>query len=691
MKNFFTTSFLVLLVYGAFAQNGSLYLQNKAPLKAKPYLSLPLGAIKPKGFLLEQLKRQKTGLTGNLDKVYSKSVGKRNGWLGGDGDGWERGPYWIDGLLPLAYTLNDKALKAKANKWVDWTLENQREDGYLGPIPFKTPPPKEKGLQKDRREDWWPKMVMLKILKQHYSATGDKRVLKVLSKYFKYQLKKLPEKPLGHWSFWANRRGGDNLAVVYWLYNITGEKFLLDLGEIIFKQTRNWTDIYGKGHFRQINPLPGGHCVNVSQGLKQPAIYYQRHPEAKYLDVIKYGLTDLKNYFGYVTGMYGADEGMHSNDPTQGSELCTAVEMMYSFENILPISGDIYYADYLEKVAYNVLPTQIDDHFQNKQYFQQVNQVQITNERRNFFNDLDARICYGVLSGFPCCTTNMHQGWPKFVQNLWYATPDKGIAALVYGPSEVTLKVANGKKITITEDTDYPFRDIIKFTVKTKTRKDIKFPFHLRIPKWCKKGAIVKINNDTIAVISNDTIINNNPTVFSSDVTGGIVKIDRKWKKGDVITLHLPMEFRFSKWVENSLGIERGPLVYALKVEEKWLQASYPDNWRVPNPFYEVYPKSPWNYGITVDAIRKKDFKITVSDKVASYPWNLKNAPIAIKTKGKKIDFWGLYNGSAGKMPISPVWHLDKVPQQEITLIPYGCTTLRIAQFPVVGHGHWSW
>lgn len=58
----------------------------------------------------EQLVRMKNGMTGNLDQVYEKVMGPRNGWLGGDGDVWERGPYWIDGLLPLAYILNDQAL-----------------------------------------------------------------------------------------------------------------------------------------------------------------------------------------------------------------------------------------------------------------------------------------------------------------------------------------------------------------------------------------------------------------------------------------------------------------------------------------------------------------------------------------------------------------------------------------------------
>ena len=63
-------------------------------------------------------------------------------------------------------------------------------------------------------------------------------------RYFRYQLQELPKTPLDHWSFWANRRGGDNLMVVYWLYNITGEPFLLELAELVHKQTFPWTDVF---------------------------------------------------------------------------------------------------------------------------------------------------------------------------------------------------------------------------------------------------------------------------------------------------------------------------------------------------------------------------------------------------------------------------------------------------------------
>ena len=101
------------------------YLQNRAPLQPMPFLELPLGAIKPEGWLKEQLERMASGLTGNLDSIYPEVVGPRNGWLGGDGDGWERGPYWIDGLLPLAYILDNERLKEKVRPWIEWTLNHQ--------------------------------------------------------------------------------------------------------------------------------------------------------------------------------------------------------------------------------------------------------------------------------------------------------------------------------------------------------------------------------------------------------------------------------------------------------------------------------------------------------------------------------------------------------------------------------------
>lgn len=659
------------ILMAASALDAQGYVSNRAPLTESRFIELPIGAVKAEGWLRQQLVLQKDGLTGHLDELYPNVVGSRNAWLGGDGDAWERGPYWIDGLLPLAYLLDDQGLKDKAQVWVEAILGSQQEDGYFGPATDRGPEP---GLQRNNSHDWWPKMVALKIVKQYYMATGDERVIPFLDRYFRYQLAHLPETPLDHWTFWGAQRGGDNLEIVYWLYNITGEKYLLELGELIHRQSTPWTDMFLDGS--TLYTQNSIHCVNLGQGFKEPVVYWQQSGEQKQLDAVRNAEKVIRKTIGLPTGLWAGDELINFGDPTRGSELCTAVEMMFSLEEMLRITGDLHWAEWLERIAYNALPTQADDRYETRQYFQQTNQIECSrNTSRNFSTPhSDTDQVFGLLNGYPCCTTNMHQGWPKFTQNLWYATDDAGLAALVYAPSRVTAMVAGGIEACVTEETFYPFDENIRFTVSFPDRKvkSAYFPIRFRIPAWCV-GAELKVNGERVG---------------DPCGAGDLVTVRRTWAKGDVVTLDLPMSVECSRWFDSSAVIERGPLVYALRMNETWTrkQTAASEKVRYGDWYYEVTSDSPWNFclsGKTLKAVAENCTVIRNDVDASLYPWTLENAPLSIRIPARPMLDWKAYRGSVGQVQYFTQQGGDLGAEQTIELIPYGCTTLRIAEFPV--------
>lgn len=677
------------------------YLFNRAPLVPKPFAELPLGAVKPLGWLRDELQLMADGMTGHLDEWYPEVCGPRNAWLGGDGDAWERGPYWLDGLCPLSHLLADATLIDKVKPWIEWTLTTQREDGYIGPRGIdpseRTRPPPE-GAQAERPDDWWPRMVMLKVLQQHYMATGDQRVIDVMTRYFRYQLEKLPDEPLrqrqgrgGTW--WAEQRGGENLMSVLWLYNITEESWLLDLADILYEQTLPWTRLLSDGEairlqadqpgrpydmvlFRGHRPWAGNafHCVNLAMGFKTPVMRFQQDGDPRHLDAVRKGLKDIDALQGQPQGLYGGDERLHGAELHRGTELCTAVEMMFSMEKMMEVTGDVLWADRLERVAFNILPTQTTRDHRMRQYFQQANQVQVTFGNRGFVDEYGgSAVVYGFLEGYPCCTANYHQGWPKYTQHLWMASADGGLAALVYGPSQVTARVAGGEEVRIQEDTAYPFEESIRFTIHAS--KALAFPLHLRIPGWCETAS-VRING-----CEGD----------ARPEAGTVLVLDRTWQPGDTIELALPMTVRATYWHELSVALERGPLLFALRVEAECKAYESPYSYQAPELEHprmcrEFLPRSPWNYAMRQSVLEDLAGKVRVEQRPVSDrdPWTLDNAPVELHTEGVRLDDWTVYRNSAGPVPRSPVPMPENPVIEPIRLVPYGCTILRVSGFPWV-------
>lgn len=658
MKNNKTIFLLLILlslgssiINDGFSQKlqSDLYNFNRAPLKQNVYVQLPLGSIKAKGWLLKQLELQRDGFTGHAEELYpgKDDLGSDADWLGGTGKSWEKAPYYLKGLVALAYTLDDASLKKKAQKWIDYTLNNQQENGLFGPKNMK---------------DWWPRMPFMYALQSYYEATNDNRVLPFLSKYLKYELDNLDADQLKEW---GKSRAGDNIEIALWVYNKTGEKFLLDLANKLKEQSYPWADIFNKNQFDYFgNDYQPKHMVNVAQALKFSPVYSQIDASSYYEDALQNGIKHLLSEHGQPHGIAAGTERLSGKSSVQGIETCTVVEWMQSLETASRIIHNAQIGDQLEKAAFNALPAQFSKDLKNHTYYTLPNQVQNLPGPHGFNQDYHNGIVPSPYSGFQCCRYNMHMGWPYFVKNSWVATPDGGLAVTAYGPMEVNAKVGNNAVVKIDEDTNYPFEEQIRLNMSLD--KSVSFPLTLRVPSWCVKPQI-RVNGKLL-----------------SDVKAGkMIIINRNWSNGDKIVLDFPMHIAVKKQVNNAVSIERGPLVYALEIQESQKNVKEFD----VKGFYEteITPASPWNYGLVLNNQSIDSNIAVVKSAMPENPFVQDVTPVKLKVKAKQIPSWTLdYNKTAAfDVPYSPV--SSNEPAKEITLVPFGSESLRLSIFPTIG------
>ncbi len=628
-----------------------LYTENRDPLLPSAFIKLPIGAITPRGWLLRQLELERDGMTGHLEEISKWCKFDGNAWTSPDGqgeNGWEEVPYWLKGYGDLGYVLKDQKIIAEARRWIDAVLASQEPDGFFGPRANKT------GLE--GHPDLWPHMVMLNVLQSFYEYSHDPRVVPFITRYLHW-LNTLPGDAFGR-GYWPKIRFGDTIETAYWLYNLTGDASLLELATKIHKNMEDWT-----------SGVHNWHNVNVSQGFREPGVYYTQAKDIKFLDAAENNYETVMRLYGqFPGGGFAGDENCRNGytDPHQGFETCGMVEFMHSFEMLTKVSGEPIWADRCEEIAFNSLPAALTPDWRGLHYLTCANQVQLdkSNHRPGIDNG-GMMFAYSPFEEYRCCQHNVSHGWPYYAEELWLATTDHGLCASLYAASKVTAQVANGDKIEISETTEYPFDSTV--TLRLATPGATQFPLYLRIPKWCASPKI-KVNGKSLRT----------PT----DAPCYIV-INRQWKDGDVVTLQLPMEVTVKRWEanRNAASISYGPLEFSLKINENWKRDGGTPAW----PEYDVLPGSAWNYGLALPD-RMPEHAIKVVKKKSPLPddpFTQQSTPIELKVRAERIPSWKIdKDGLVGRVPESPAQ--GEGSPENVTLIPLGAARLRISMFPVV-------
>lgn len=607
------------------------------PLKFMPYTC---HSIRPTGWLKRQLEIQAEGLSGNLHKIWPDI--RDSQYIGGDRDGWERVPYWLDGLIPLAYLLEREDLKEVCKRYIDAIISYQDEDGWICPC------------EKDKRGEYdvWAVFLVSKVLVNYYECSKDERIPEVVEKALKQLNNHIDDYPIFH--YWGKTRWYETLIAIYWLMERKEEPWQLELAHKLAHQAYDFEEFRKHWEYDQFKKSSEFvHVVNVAMSLKGPALY-SRVAEKDMTQQSYKMMATLDEYHSMPTGHFTGDEHLGGSSPLRGSELCSVAEAMFSYENLIQLTGDYVWSDRLERLAYNALPATNSKDMWTHQYDQMTNQVQCTRFKKGkqtFTTNPEDSHLFGLEPNFGCCTANFNQGYPKFALSGFMHT-DQGIVASAIMPSKLTTSI-DGVDVRVECITDYPFSDEV--TYKIDCDAPVSFTFYVKRPGYMDE---VFIEGELVE-------------------EAGYYPITKTFHK-DEITMTFNTGVKVVKRPSGMVAIKRGALTFSIPVKTKWVPIEYTKDGverKFPYCDYELLPESPWNYGLAGDCEFTTQFH-----EVSDMPFDPAHPPVTIEAEFYEIP-WKFKNGAPEAVPkkAEPIGE-----KQRLVMQPYGLTDLRLTEMPII-------
>lgn len=588
--------------------------------------------ISPRGWLKRQLEIQAEGLSGHLDSIWPDI--RDSMWIGGNREGWERVPYWLDGFVPLAYLLKDEDAIARAKTYINAILERQAEDGWICPCAVEARP----------KYDTWAIQLITKVLTVYYHCSGDERIPGVVYRTLKNYYDLLKSGTISLFG-WAKFRWFECCIAIDFVYRRYRECWLRELSAILREQGADYRE-FTETWKRPLNQWTfHTHIVNLCMMLKSEAVSCDLLGDA-YTDTAEALYTVLKQHNGTPVEAFTGDECLSGLSPIQGSELCSVVELMYSYEQLFAYTGDPKWAERLETLAFNALPATISEDMWTHQYVQMSNQIACQKfPGRSLFrtNNEEAHL-FGLEPHFGCCTSNFNQGWPKLALSAFMHRENTVIAAVPV-PSELHTAAQ-----TVRLETNYPFENRLTYHIDAAAP----FTFEVRLPSFAE-----------------------NVTVDGVPL-GGELKLELRAGEQRTVTVEFEVTPHFQARPHGLNTVRCGSLVFALPIAYETQMAEYAKDGVVrkfPYCDYQLIPKSEWAFGFA-------DTSLTVSrHPIADRPFSESAPAVTVQARLSKID-WGLEDGFETVCAKVPQSRTALSEPQEVTLIPYGCAKLRITELP---------